>query len=87
MDSTYPSSDPCLFDSPNFYFLSFSETYLSHPSCSSVSTLASTSSSSSLAYDSMATARWGIDVPMMRHARRAALVELLIPTVAVGMPR
>ena len=68
------------------HFFSLS-TYLSHPSFSSVSTLPRTSSSSDLAYASISAVRDGEEVPSIRIASKAALVELFMPTVATGIPR
>lgn len=56
-------------------------------SSSKMSTLAKTSSSSALEYSSVALLRAGTDVPRIRTASSAAFVELLIPTVAHGIPR
>lgn len=69
------------------YFLSLSAAYFSQPSCSKISAFCNTSSSSDLAYFSISTVNLGMDVPRMRIASKAALVELLIPDVATGIPR
>ena len=70
-----------------FYFLSLVSTYLSHPSVSRFSTFCKTSCSSDEAYASVSLNSLGRPPPRILIANRAALVELLIPTVATGIPR